>query len=567
MRMRNRYKLAYGYHLEFIRLNLEDSNSTTIDPDQAMLVTGTPTPLGDCDKKHQKRSSENNHHSCRNMRTLLSANIIPSSIAPFLAGAMTLLIFIVDAFTASDIAIAVLYGVVILLASFMWPRRFIIALSYLCLALTFFAYLQGHELHEFGSGFGRFLVSMAAISVTAFLALKGQDATQAVMQREQALREVDRRKNEFLAMLAHELRNPLAPISTAAQLLQNAPADRTLVQEVSEILIRQTEHLTEMVNELLDVSRVTRGIVTLRKVDTDIQQVVSDAVEQVNPAIAEKRHQLILDLTKEQIYVHGDYQRLVQIMANLLGNAVKYTPPGGRITIQVQASSQQVSIDVVDTGIGMPADLIPHVFDLFTQAERGPDRAQGGLGIGLALVKSLVELHGGKIACRSDGIGRGSRFSVSLPRIHRFESAKDQWSRSDAYPSSGQQLRILIVDDNANAARMLSLFLQSRGHAVITEHSFHKGLEAACNETPDVCLFDIGLPEHDGNELARRVRSDPRTSEALLIAVSGYDQEKDKEDAMAAGFDHYLVKPVDTEELNALLASAPLRHSRPSIND
>lgn len=480
---------------------------------------------------------------------------------------MTFFIFIIDAFTASDIAIAVLYGVVILLASFIWPRRFIIALTYVCLALAFVAYAKGHGLNIFGSGFGRFLVSLAAISVIAFLALRGQAVTQALLQREEALREVDSRKNEFLAMLAHELRNPLAPISTAAQLLQSAPADRTLVQEVSEILIRQTKHLTELVNELLDVSRVTRGIVTLRKVDIDIQQVVSDAVEQQNPAIAEKRHQLVLDLSKEEAYVHGDYQRLVQIMANLLGNAVKYTPPGGRITIQIQTSSQQVTIDVADTGIGMPADLIPHAFELFTQAERGPDRAQGGLGIGLALVKSLVELHGGQVVCRSDGIGRGSRFTVSLPRVHRSQPVKEKWSHCDAFPSGGGQLRILVVDDNANAARMLALFLQARGHAVITEHSFRKGLEAACNEMPDVCLFDIGLPEHDGNELARRVRSDPRTADALLIAVTGYDQEKDKEDAMAAGFDHYLVKPVDTEELNALLASAPVRHSGPHTDN
>lgn len=364
-------------------------------------------------------------------------------------------------------------------------------------------------------------------------------------------------------MLAHELRNPLAPISTAAQLLRDTPADRSLVQEVSDILIRQTEHLTELVNELLDVSRVTRGIVTLRKVDTDIQQVVSDAIEQLNASIAEKRHQLVLDLPKEDAYVHGDYQRLVQIIANLLGNAVKYTPPGGKITVQIVTSSQQVSIEVADTGIGMPADLIPHVFELFTQAERGPDRAQGGLGIGLALVKSLVELHGGRVACRSEGIGRGSRFSVSLPRIQRPQASRDKWSRCHDYPASERQLRILVVDDNANAARMLSLFLQSRGHAVLTEHSFQKGLEAARTEAPDVGLFDIGLPEHDGNELARRVRSDPHIGDMLLIAVSGYDQQKDKETAMAAGFDHYLVKPVDTAELNVLLESAPVRQPRP----
>lgn len=493
------------------------------------------------------------------MHTLIPAQPLPSSLFPFLAGVMTFSIFIVDAFTASDIAIAVLYGVVILLASFIWPRRIILVLTGICLFLTFFAYVRGHGMNVFDSGFGRFMVSLAAIAVIAFLALKGQAATKALVQREEALREVDRRKNEFLAMLAHELRNPLAPISTAAQLLRSDPGNGALIQEVSEILIRQTEHLTELVNELLDVSRVTRGIVTLRKTNIDIQQVVSDAVEQMNSSIAEKRHQLVLDLPKEDLYVHGDYQRLVQIVANLLGNAAKYTPPGGRISISISPSNHQISIDVTDTGIGMAAELIPQVFDLFTQAERGPDRAQGGLGIGLALVKSLVELHGGQVACRSEGIGKGSRFSLSLPRVYPPAPPKDNWRRSESYPASARQLRILVVDDNANAARMLSLFLQSQGHAVITEHSFHKGLETARSEVPDVGLFDIGLPEHDGNELARRVKSEPHTQDMLLIAVSGYDQEKDKQNAMAAGFDYYLVKPVDTIRLNELLALAPVR--------
>ena len=265
--------------------------------------------------------------------------------------------------------------------------------------------------------------------------------------------------------------------------------------------------------------------------------------------------------------MRGDYQRLVQITANLLGNAVKYTPDGGRITLKVAGTRQQASLEVIDTGIGITAELMPYVFDLFSQAERTPDRAQGGLGLGLALVKSLVELHRGEVTCQSDGIGRGSRFAVTLPRTYPPAPAEDNWSRCEFFPASEQQLRILVVDDNVSAARMLSLFLQSRGHAVMTAHSFHKGREAACEERPDVGLFDIGLPEHDGNDLARRLRSDPHTQDMMLIAVSGYDQEKNKDKAMAAGFDHYLVKPVDTIQLDALLGRVAVRSApRKSAN-
>lgn len=493
------------------------------------------------------------------MLSIRSENPIPPAFVPLLACALTFFIFVIDTFTPLDIAIAVLYGAVILLASYVWSRRSIIALTGLCLMLALFAYVKGHGLDGIDSGFGRFVVSFAAISIIAFLALRGQEATQALMQRKEALREADRRKNEFLAMLAHELRNPLAPISAAAQVLKSNPDDPALIREVSEILIRQTEHMTELVNELLDVSRVTRGVITLKRSTIDMQQVVSDAVEQLSPSISEKRHQLILDLPKTDVHVQGDYQRLVQIMANLLGNAVKYTPPRGKIVVKLQPDEQRVAIDIIDTGIGMQADLIPKVFELFTQADRGPDRAQGGLGIGLALVKSLVDLHGGTVTCHSDGIGYGSRFSVVLPRIHLSAQGQNKWDRCDHSPAGDRQLRILVVDDNASAARMLSLYLQSHGHAVLTAHSFHEGLEAAQLEIPDACLLDIGLPEHDGNELARRLRANPNTSHMLLIAITGYDQEADKDAAIAAGFDEYVVKPVDTARLIALLAKAPVR--------
>jgi PAS domain S-box-containing protein len=373
-------------------------------------------------------------------------------------------------------------------------------------------------------------------------------------QSEEALEAANRRKDEFLAMLAHELRNPLAPISAAAEVLERFALDEKRTKSTAQIIGRQVKHMTALVDDLLDVSRVTRGLVTINKDSLDLKSVVYNAVEQVRPFIEAQRHHLFFDLAAETAYVVGDQKRLVQIVSNLLNNAAKYTPEGGAIHIRLKVEGDMVALSIEDNGIGIPADLQPHVFDLFTQADRTSDRTQGGLGIGLALVKNLTELHGGKISCFSEGKGKGSQFTAYLPRhlVARNAGSITQETLPEPIQSS-KSLRILVVDDNADAAQMLALLLEALGHKVFIEHSSKCALERAKLEKPDVCILDIGLPEMDGNELARRLRIENETGRTLLIAVSGYGQEKDRLNAVTAGFDQHLVKPVDASKLAELL--------------
>ncbi len=371
---------------------------------------------------------------------------------------------------------------------------------------------------------------------------------------ETALRLADRRKDEFLAMLAHELRNPLAPIGAAADLLKLAQFDEERVKQTSEIISRQVKHMTSLIDDLLDVSRVTRGLVTLDKVVIDAKRIVLDAVEQVRPLAEARGHDLELHIAAEPAFILGDQKRLVQVIANLLNNAAKYTPPGGNITLKIEVSETHVTFFVTDNGIGMTPELVARAFELFEQAERTADRSQGGLGIGLALVKSLIELHEGTVTAYSKGISFGSEFSVRLPRHIILLNATNELQSGITLPSTSEGLHLMVVDDNVNAARMLAMFLETAGHQVFVEYESKKALERALIEVPDACLLDIGLPEMDGNELARHLRSDPRTAHALLIAVTGYGQEQDRKKAALAGFDHYLVKPVDTKALFTLLA-------------
>jgi signal transduction histidine kinase/CheY-like chemotaxis protein len=374
---------------------------------------------------------------------------------------------------------------------------------------------------------------------------------------EEKLRESDRRKDEFLAMLAHELRNPLAPIGAAADLLQRARPSETLVRTTSQIIGRQVRHMTELVDDLLDVSRVTRGLVELDKAELDIGAIAADAVEQVMPQIEARRQQLELRLPSAPALVCGDKKRLVQVLANILNNAAKYTQEGGRLRLDVAADDETVRIEVVDNGIGMAPELVARAFDLFVQAERSADRASGGLGLGLALVRSLVELHGGTVSCDSAGVGKGSRFVACLPRLAQQQAtcAHDQAADTDAAAMPGS-LRILVVDDNEDAADTLAMLLEASGHEVLVEHSPHRALARAADAAPQVCLLDIGLPDMDGAELARRLRAQPETAGALLVAVTGYGQESDRARTREAGFDHHLVKPIDLAKLHALLENA-----------
>ena len=373
-------------------------------------------------------------------------------------------------------------------------------------------------------------------------------------EAEEKLREADRRKDEFLAMLAHELRNPLAPIGAAAHLLRMGRLDDERVRHTSEIIGRQVDHMTHLINDLLDVSRVTRGLVKLDNAPLDIRHVMQEAIEQVAPLIQARRHHLHAHIAPDATIVMGDRKRLVQVIANILNNAAKYTGEGGTITLRSEASAAHVLIEVGDNGIGMSPDLAAHAFDLFSQAERSSDRSAGGLGLGLALVRSLAELHGGSVSCDSAGLGQGSVFRVRLPRLAAADAPDRLNGDEDAAGPDGDGLRVLVVDDNADAAAMLGMVLESLGHRVAVEHDSHAALERARRERPDVCLLDIGLPDIDGNELAQRLRAQPETANAVLIAVTGYGHESDRRQSLAAGFAHHLVKPADTRQLAALLA-------------
>lgn len=370
---------------------------------------------------------------------------------------------------------------------------------------------------------------------------------------EEDLRTASRRKDEFLAMLAHELRNPLAPVSAAADLLRLAPADADRVRRTSEIISRQVKHMTGLINDLLDVSRVTSGLVVLEADLLDMRDVVADALEQTKPFIDQRRHHLAVHLPDTPLVVNGDRKRLVQVLANLLNNAAKYTLEGGSIVLVAEAVSDKVTLAVSDTGIGMDAALVESAFELFTQAVRTVDRTQGGLGVGLALVRSLIDLHGGSVRACSNGVGQGSEFTVTLPLVSQAGvlsvSAPSQLATFNA---SG--LRIMVVDDNADAAGMLAMYLQTLGYEVIVELESRRAIERARIERPHICLLDIGLPDMDGYALAAHLRRQSETKDAVLIAVTGYGQEQDRKKTAEAGFVHHLVKPVDTERLSALLS-------------
>jgi signal transduction histidine kinase/ActR/RegA family two-component response regulator len=370
---------------------------------------------------------------------------------------------------------------------------------------------------------------------------------------QEALQDSNRRKDEFLAMLAHELRNPLAPISAAAELMELARLDSEGMRRTSAVIRRQVRHMTGLVDDLLDVSRVTRGQVTLNRVPQDMNTVVTHAVEQARPLIEARRHRLNIVLAPGSAQVVGDENRLVQVLANLLNNAAKYTPNGGQLEIAMELQDGQVAVHVQDDGIGIEPELQVRMFDLFSQAERTSDRSQGGLGLGLALVRSLVELHGGDVSGSSAGIGQGSRFTVRLPLAGPQAAIGERRAlERDGVVTAHS---VLVVDDNADAADMLGMLLEADGHAVTVVHGSQAALDALAASAPGVCILDIGLPDMDGYELARRIRAMDAMRSALLVAVTGYGQDSDRTKALAAGFDAHLVKPVDTGKLLQMLAS------------
>jgi two-component system, sensor histidine kinase len=361
------------------------------------------------------------------------------------------------------------------------------------------------------------------------------------------LHDTNRRKDEFLAMLAHELRNPLAPIQTASEVLARQVPDPKL-QKVVSLVKRQVTHLTRLVDDLLDMSRITEGRIELRRAALDLAAVVAQARETVEPLIREKGHSFMVLGSAEPLFVHGDHARLVQSVANILNNAAKYTDDGGDIRISLEKQAAEAVITVVDNGVGIAPELLPRLFDLFVQGARSLDRSQGGLGIGLSLVKRLIDMHGGRVAAHSAGPGQGSSFEIRLPLI---AAPKQMRASREAKKFSGK--RILVVDDNEDAANSLAVILELEGHDIDIVYTAKDALEHAQANCPDVILLDVGLPDMSGYEVATRLR--PKLLTTQIVAVTGYGHAEDIRRATAAGFDAHVIKPVNFDTLMQILSS------------
>ena len=376
-------------------------------------------------------------------------------------------------------------------------------------------------------------------------------------QAEEAIKDVNRRKDEFLAMLAHELRNPLAPIRNAAQLLNVHSAGQPESEWARAVIERQTKHLASLVDGLLDVSRMVSGQITLRKKPIELSEVVHDAVETSRPLIRLRKHHLTVQLPEQPVLLEADLTRLSQVISNLLNNAAKYTDDGGQIRLDAVVDNGIVILRVRDTGLGIDPQLLPHIFDLFTQAERTPDRSEGGLGIGLTLVKRLVELHGGAVEAHSEGLGSGAEFIVRLPVLARTATTQPAEKVAGrvpvAAPADARSLRILVVDDNVDAADSIAMLLSMEGHQTRAVNTARAALLAVPDFKPEVVLLDIGLPEMDGYEVARRLRAQNGDHRMRLVAVTGYGQPADRRRAHAAGFDEHMVKPVEPAALQDFL--------------
>ena len=380
----------------------------------------------------------------------------------------------------------------------------------------------------------------------------------ALIEAQAALREADQRKDDFLATLAHELRNPLAPIRTAAELLTLPDLTGEQLSWACQVVRRQVEHMTRLLDDLLDVARITRGKLDLKKEHVDLGTIVDTAVEAARPLLTARKHGLTIELPPELPKLRADPVRLAQVLSNLLTNAAKYTDSPGRIALTAHLDGDTVRISVKDNGIGLSPSMLAHMFEMFSQGQEAGGRGEGGLGIGLALVKGLVELHGGTVAAFSEGPGRGSEFVVTLscPARHAGETDRGE-TAARARASVG--CRILVADDNQDAARMLAMLLRLSGHEVRTAYGGEAALALASTFKPDIALLDIGMPDLDGYEVARALRRSPWGRGVRLVAVTGWGQEEDKRRARAAGFDHHLTKPVDPQQLAALLTQAGAR--------
>jgi PAS domain S-box-containing protein len=363
-----------------------------------------------------------------------------------------------------------------------------------------------------------------------------------------------RSKDEFLAMLAHELRNPLAPLRNGIQILRSLHGEDPHLDHVEAMMERQIRHLARLVDDLLDVSRITRGLTSLRLETVPLRLVLEHALEITRPVITAFDHELNIALPPDSLCVEVDVLRASQVFANLLINAAEYTPPGGRLALTGSAEGDNAVVRVIDSGIGIPSDFLPNVFELFTQADRSLNRARGGLGIGLTVVKALVAMHGGRVHALSDGVGLGSEFVVKLPAVTRHDPGhvEPEAPAGDTKPPRAK--RILVVDDNVDAAESLAMILGLWGHDVRSASSGEEALELALAFAPDVVLLDVGLPVMTGYEVARRMRDLTPTRNAMIVAVTGYGRDEDRRRSREAGIDRHLTKPVEPAVLEALLA-------------
>jgi signal transduction histidine kinase len=374
------------------------------------------------------------------------------------------------------------------------------------------------------------------------------------LKAEQALRDADRRKNEFLATLAHELRNPLAPIRTGLEVLARVPGDSAHAARLRTMMERQLEQLVKLIDDLLDVSRIVTGKVVLQRERVDLRRVVESAVEATQPFVDAARLSLSVDCGDHPVWVIGDASRLAQVVNNLIHNATKYTPSGGGLRILLRSEPGEAVVQVIDTGVGIPRDMLEQVFEMFTQLERVSGRTQDGLGIGLSLVRRLVQLHGGAVAAVSAGAGRGSTFTVRLPTVEPLPAGRPGTAPTAQSPRAPRRVRVLVVDDNVDAADALAIQLQTSGHQTRIEYSGARAVEAAHEFEPEVVFCDIGMSDMDGHEVAKRLRADQRHATTVLVAITGWGSEEDKRRTRDTGFDYHLVKPVSPTAVEDLLA-------------
>ncbi|HKS41023.1 MAG TPA: ATP-binding protein, partial [Blastocatellia bacterium] len=373
------------------------------------------------------------------------------------------------------------------------------------------------------------------------------------------LKENDRRKDEFLATLAHELRNPLAPIRNSLQIMKLADDNRNAVEQARETMERQLQQMVRLIDDLLDLSRISRGTIELRKQRGDLAAVVQNAIETSRPVIEQSGHLLMTSIPAEPIFVDADVTRLAQVFANLLNNAAKYTEKGGRIWLAVERAGNEVVVSVKDTGVGIPAHQLPRVFEMFSQVDRSLEKSQGGLGIGLSIVKRLVEMHGGTVEAQSEGHGFGSQFIVRLPVLASLDHESQPPSKREEQASASAERRIVVADDNEDSAYTMAMMLKIMGNDVRTAHDGFEAIEVAEAFRPELILLDIGMPRLNGYDACRQIREQSWGKDVVMVALTGWGQDEDKRLSREAGFDHHLVKPIEPEALEKLLAALPTK--------